>query len=120
MGNCVQCAQQPSEHGSVYDELQSDEFSLRMKNERNAFNTVNRNLNLNKITPQVNEAALQFIKAYGNPPLLNTYEHEASARRVFIKMVIAKAAYMASTEFDNAVRIHRGLMPNESDGPGEV
>ena len=111
MGNCIQ---PPSGDRSKYDKLEADEFNLMMENERNAFNTVNRNLNLNQIKPLVNEAALQFLKANGNPSSSST-AHEASARRVFIRMVTAKAAYMASVEFDSAVRIRRGLMPNRAD-----
>ncbi len=114
MGNCIQpIQQQPKQNWQII------EHSIRMKKERDAFNTVNRNFNLNQQASHINEAALNFLNAYGDLPP-TSFEHEVSARRVFVKMVSAKAAYMAAVEFDNAVRIYKDLMPNESGVPDEM
>lgn len=70
--------------------------------ENDAFNSVNRSFSVNLITPDVNDAAQQFLKAYGKLPV--TARDEASAKMLFVKLVSSKAARLAASGFDRALR----------------
>ena len=87
-------AKKKAEHDSIQ--------SIKETHENNAFNTVNRSLSVNLITADVNDAAQQFLKAYGKLPV--TARDEASAKLLFVQLVSSKAARIAASGFDRAIR----------------